>query len=553
MGLSGKPYQRSGGPFSRGGGGGGRGGNEGRGGRGGGRNGANNNDSRKAGRDRNGGGGGNNSNNNDRNNNNTNNNSNNNRNSNNNGGRGGGRGGGPRTQAGNDVIGTLLQLMFDRHAQTMYNPELGLLNLAMFKQSPDLASAQSAIDFNNVAFCKSLVAVIKASPIGVPRIIDVSGNDIGSPSNFLRALLDEGMNTIIGFNFGNNRIKDVGFAGLISRFHNLADLSVANNPITDPHYRRTLAKRLPSLSFIDGTSVERPPLSLPYPKPAAPTPDALSVLTFVNDALLNALVSNNAQMLMATYHPDAVLSCSSEENFAISCQILPTTDKCIREDFATLKHALKDCNADLNNRGGVSRIVKGRTQIMAALEKTLYHRKFLTHHELNPNATVSFLSTSAAVVPAAVVTIHGTMKWLPVAAQNETPREALFDRTLTLVSAAGGGWQVTNDIVHLRRARGEAPLFFANSPQRIDRLCKGFGSIYPPEIFAALVDISANDKEYYELRNGIPKAIMEQSYLATGGDSAKTVRAAKLSVMRQCTPQQAHEALEAVGYDMSRV
>eukprot|EP00744_Colponema_vietnamica_P016148 GILI01022641.1.p1 GENE.GILI01022641.1~~GILI01022641.1.p1 ORF type:complete len:481 (+),score=121.28 GILI01022641.1:146-1444(+) len=432
----------------------------------------------------------------------------------------------------------------------MYDSNTGILNLASFREAPDLVAVQSAIDFNAVAFCKSLVYAIKNSPVGIPRFINLANNRISNLTSFLRAIDDEGMSGgIVGLALSNNNLKDVNFVGVLTRFNSLTELALDNNPFADPHYRRVLERRLTNLNTLNGESIRRPPLGLPFPNHSNLSPDAKNILMFLETALFQALSAGNTQLLMTTYHQEAVFACSAEQRFNIP--VPQGCEKNIREDTVSLRNSLRDNDSNLLNRGGVSRVVKGRTQLLATLENSLYHKKFRTHHQLIGDGNVSFITSTP--VPVAVATVHGKMMWLHQNQnQSEAPRSALFDRTITLVSV-NGGWQVTNDIMYLRRQFTEEPLFFADNPSRIDHLCKSFGSVYPPEIFAAFVAASSSDKDYYNLRDGIPKEIIEQCYQMGGNDATRCVAIAKLALARQCAPQDAFNALNAVGFDASRL
>ncbi|ORC91767.1 nuclear RNA export factor 1/2 [Trypanosoma theileri] len=462
---------------------------------------------------------------------------NNNNNNNKNGGGGGGGGGGVATS----VMTTLLDLLFQKSSNTIFDPSSGMLNLSSFHESPDLASVQRSVDFNSVAFCKSLVDVIK-NKIGTSlRILALNNNSIRKLTAFLAALEEADVHRgITAISATGNQVSDLTFLGPLKKYESLGELLLEGNPVAKRgDYKTQVLKCLPKLMMLDGQLIDRALLRLPNPVPSTLNDMQVNVLRFLETGVFAAAAAGNYDALVNMYGPTAVCSVSRAEepiprhlplDAAHNCQALSGPQRNIMtNDFVLLrKHVQwRNLHSDVHS---LRHVAIGRAKASLAIQSIGGGtKKFITvSHELNGNASVVFLSQNMKV-PTCVVTIHGRLFWhwspknsdgTDVFTKAEAPFFAcFFDRTMTLLlDSTGSTWTIQNDMVFLRPDRtlvrgdgtASSPLFFANEASRVETMRRRFMPKASPEVMRVVIERLGSDADVQAFIMGHLATLPEQ-------------------------------------------
>lgn len=477
----------------------------------------------------------------------------------------------------------MLGLMFEKHAGILYNSDTGMLNLAAFREGPDLQGVLSFIDFNKANFCEALATVIK-DKIGAVRFINFQNNNVKNVGTIFRSLNDAGLAYhIMGLSFANNVVEDLGFVGQLPHFTNLQEISFSNNPVQKKHnYRNAITRKAPTLVMLDAEGITRPPMQLPNPTPASGFDEqTLSVLQYLERAYFSSLCSNNGEALMSVIHPDVHFSmCVTGKIRVPYGGLLPegalnnvppqqrdavtNAHRQMGNDMKHLEQTLKTRSNNFLHKDQSKGIVKGRTQVMLNFEKGLYNARFLTNHEISGNANVRFVTASK--VPIAQVAVHGLISWSPVisaqlASVGFPPLSfsAYFDRSITLVLPESNSWLVTNDSITLREVYTspytDEPLYFATNKHHVQRLCAqapftSFG--YPPEIVMEFANNASSDAEIVDIVCNVNPASVGEALAMCNNNNVNAARVGLLAAKKGCSVEDAFKTLSAVNFDMSK-
>ena len=441
----------------------------------------------------------------------------------------------------------MLTLLFEKQAQTLFDASSGMLNLAHFKECPDLESVQKSVDFSTVAFCRSLVAVIQAK-LGLPRFINLNNNNITTLTMFLGALVDANLHDSVGgISACNNNLTDFKFLGPLKKFTNLQELVLAGNDISSkPNYVKEITRALPGLLGLDGQSVRRPPLALPYPIRPPLSQEAVSVLQMLEVSLLQQLSAKNLDTLLSLYHTDALFSFTFGSRFKFKSFPMSNSNKG-NKSLANDLHARSrssEHRRDLLDIHGMKNFSKGKAKIQLAQQNNVYLKNFDVLHHVDGAANVVFLS-DAMKVPTCIVTIHGKMQWVHNKCRDEV-QVACFDRTFALVFTTA--WEITNDMLNIREEKHE-PLSFPDNPSNIALLQRKLG--LEESIVQAVVKQANSESDLaWMLADLTPQVIQECAPYASG-DANKLVSLARVAAQRQVDAKSAFGMLSATGFDVT--
>lgn len=449
-------------------------------------------------------------------NNNSNNNNNNNSNNNNNAA--------AVTKALAGALEGTLRLVFTQYP--VYDQGNDVLKLCgMQKGVPELSKMASSVDFNTAVFCTTLANVVHNMFPGVQNI-DVSDNKISNPTALLRAFRDKGMgNTVRGFNFSNNSIKDVSTLNMLSSFKHLHEISCSGNPMcSSAGNMQFLVKKAPWLKVIDGTDVATRPLSLPWPRPADVTkPEALQALEFVQVVLLN-MADNGPDSVSACYHPMATFSLSL---VGAAPNIGKAASQNAAKELRDLRQTQEKFEHDLKSNAK-SRISAGAAGVVKHMGNLLYRtRSLMCRHQINVDAHVVRMAQGVPQ-PMTIVTVHGVISWAHRDSPNAVVSNA-FDRTFTLLPQlnANGGppFSIANDMLSLRPMEGNnadtmAVLFSPKNDLFIKKHVEPQTAHSDPAIVLAMVECCSSDADLEaakaELNNAGPNAMAEAIAAAQG-------------------------------------
>lgn len=450
---------------------------------------------------------------------------------------------------------TLLDLLFQKSSAMIFDSQSGTLNLSGFCESPDLVSVQHSVDFNSVAFCKSLVNVIK-NKIGTSlRILALNNNNIRKLTVLLAAMEEADVhNGITAISATGNQISDFGLLGPLKKYANLGELLLEGNPLTKrDDYRTQVIKSLPKLMMLDGQLIDRALLRLPNPVPATLNDAQVGVLRFIEGNVFQTATSRNYDALMNLYNPGAVCSVSRAEepiprnlpfDATHNCQKLtPQQRNVLGNDFVTLRKLVQWRNI-LTDVHSLRHVSTGRAKASLLLQALGGgEKKFISvSHELNENANVVFLSQNMKI-PTCVLTIHGKMfwHWSPKNANGDDlyPRHeapfftCFFDRTMTLLlNTATNVWTIQNDMIFMRPDRttvnekgfATPPLFFANEATRVEKMRRRYLPKATPEVMRAIIEQLGSDQDLQAFIMGhlatlpgdlVERALTDSSVLAT--------------------------------------
>ncbi|KAG8347837.1 hypothetical protein ERJ75_000323600 [Trypanosoma vivax] len=436
----------------------------------------------------------------------------------------GGGSGGCSTQL-SSVMSTLLNLLFQKSSNTIFDAQSGTLNLSKFGENPDLKDVQKSVDFNSVAFCKSLVSVVKANIGDALRIIVLNDNNVRKAVPFFSALSEAGIHGgVTAISATGNGLTDFGFLAPLKGYDNLGELLLEGNPVTQrDDYRPRVLRSLPNLMMLDGQVIDRALLRLPNPVPATLNEMQVGVLRFLEASLFATTAAGNYDTLVNVYSPNAVVSVSRSDEPLPSYLPMDAKHNCgslnsatrsaIASDFAYLRKRVpwRNLHNDVHSLRNVS---LGRAKASLTLKEIGGGEKCLSvSHELNSNANVIFLSQNMSV-PICVVTLHGRIFWhwcpkasvaMEATARNEVPFfSCCFDRTLSLVlDTSGSSWSVHNDMIFLRPDHKlfledgsfSPTIFFANESQRVETMRRRYLQQATHDVMRIIVENTVSDAD----------------------------------------------------------
>lgn len=450
------------------------------------------------------------------------------------------------------MMTALLKLIFQKQQHSLYDSEKNAVNLSCLRNCDDLNDVKGSIDFNTVAFCDSLAAVIKSTIVPPPSVIQVDDNDIKSLGHFLRSLEKVELHSqIVAISARNNKILTTDFVNGLKSFTSLLELALNDNPVTDVEdYRSIVRRQLPHLVGLDMKSIETDPLSLPWPTFPAPDDACIPILQFVeahSRAGMNQLPDyycDEACFSLVLSSPQAALTAERDESAAL----IP---KDVVRDIMACK--LRQIDNDHNVVKGVKSqsMFRGRSMVCSKILECLYPQSFDVGIELHGCPQVTFVDGSSKL---AVVTVHGHILWRSQTCAMSIVRRRM-SRTLTVLPpAADGRLLIANDLFSLLCADNDAILFDARNSTRLERFSRRFD--VPRGVVDEIARTTATDAELStvlrELR-GVPLPVMEECAALVGGDASIAVSVARLVVGKSLTPTQAAAAFESIGRNSSRL
>lgn len=479
-------------------------------------------------------------------------------------GTGGGASKGPlviKGGSGNQILATLIKLLFEKSQSAIYTAEERRLNISNFKASPDVADMVSSIDFNTSFFCDALCSAIadKLGPTGMV-ILDLSNNEIRTITHIVNALKKYGLHTnLSALSLAGNQINGTDFMLQLQSFPNLQQIVFMGNPVANqPDYRSLVRKRLPNLVGLDKQPIQRPPLGLPWPlRTSSSTSEVTSLaLNFVGNYfdMINAQGLDN---VIDRYHPQAIFSFSyvseaanvkwdgegmagtntpgpsSTGGILTSPNRRPLPNKDVLRDVTTLRVKQSEGNHNLLKGIKATNIGKGRAEVVSKLSHLIYQRNFVVEHQFHSAVNASFLPEGSHLpFSMVVVTLHGYMCWRHRTAP-DVSFTRVFDRTMTLIpngnstdSNGNPSLLIANDMVELRPNASDA-LFFSDNTERVETVSRKF-NLPPPIVFASMsMCDSASDVEWFgllsELQNSVPISLLEMVAVQLGADNIPQV------------------------------
>lgn len=437
--------------------------------------------------------------------------------------------------AGADVMKVLLSLLFEKSYSQVFTESTGMLNLSNTRASPDLASVQKRVDYNNVAFCKILAEVLREKFADRIRVLQLDDNGIRSIKVFLAALADADIHRgITAISAVNNSINEMNFVGTLKRFEGLNELLLTGNPVqSQKGYASQLITSLPRLNMVDGAPVERALLRLPNPVPAAaPSAEQFGVLSYLEQSLFSAMASRNFDVMRSVY--SGTLSA-----FSISRGVEPLPSRMplsaanntgdlekvmrnqMQADLSRLRNKMEVRNLATDSTGTLRNVAIGQQAVITKLHQVCGDgQSFYVEIEFNPNFNMMFMDhTYHMKSPVCVLTVHGKMRfvWNPVhpdtKLQTFAPNKApmlgtFFDRTMSLIYDGNTNqWNVANDMLNLRPDRTivhddgtlSCPLFFANAPSRVEQLRRRLMPSLSAEVMMELVNAAGSDEDVKQM------------------------------------------------------
>ncbi|TPP46023.1 hypothetical protein CGC20_32535 [Leishmania donovani] len=435
------------------------------------------------------------------------------------------------SSGGADVMKVLLSLLFEKSYSQIFNEANGLLNLSNTRASPDLEPVQKRVDYNSVAFCKVLAEVLREKFADRIRVLQLDDNSIRQLKVLLTALADADIHRgITAISARNNSINDLSFVSGLKRYDGLNELLLIGNPVTNQKdYSTRLSRDLPRLNMIDGVAVDRALLRLPNPvNSAPPSQQQLSVLHYLEQTMFQSMASRNYDAITYLYGSQfSALSISRgpeplPQRVPVSA-VLNTGDleKQLRNqmqaDVSKLRSSQDFRNLATDSAGSMRNIAKGPQEIVSKLRNMCGGDKSIAVEiEFNPNFSVVMMDQSYHMrVPVCVVTVHGKMRYLwnpirPETQQSTFPAgkapmiSTFFDRTLTLTwDGNTNAWSIANDMVLMRPDRAvvhddgtpSSPLFFANTPSRIEQMRRRLMPGITADVMAVIVNATSSDEE----------------------------------------------------------
>lgn len=463
----------------------------------------------------------------------------------------------------NQILVTLLKLVFDVTGTTegVYR-DGGQLHLTRFADLANLRDVKSQIDFNAVFFCSALCEVIKEKCRDAVFVL-LDDNNIRNLHVFLKAMRDHGLVHIQGISACGNNIASTDFTAHLRPFKQLVELRLMGNPVTaNERYREAVRKALPDLVILDGESVHRPPLSLPWPQPPRmSSEDGQNLINVLAERFFDVAERRGPDAAITVYHEDALFTLSIAPGGEMKGPEVSTDfprRQDVLKDFVTLRLAQNDrCRNIVTTRGPV-RAVRGRADIGAALRHCLYPRGIAVQHNLvNAGITCEFIPCASGTV--AMLTIHGTMTWihslLPDPQQGGVSRH--YERIMCVLPDTNSpiGFYITNDCVLLRAVDTMEPLWAGNAPARMELMGRKY-SVHPG-IMEKIVPICKSDREVYDLAvtglQNMPFEAFQECLNCADGNEEQAVHVARVASSFGVPPGRAKELLVKLNWDLGQV
>ena len=446
-----------------------------------------------------------------------------------------------------DVLAVALKLVFEKN-QSIVIDEAGVVCLNELQKCADLDPVKSSIDFNSKAFCDTLCRVIKDA-FGAPQYLQIDGNGVKSLTHFLRAMRECDLHeTIKGISAANNQLSTYDFLHDLKSFRSLKELRFVGNPIAARSDYRSHIRTLPQLEGLDGESVERLPLELPWPLRSNEFGEREAQLLQLLEADFFQVVESGGLDRVELLHPSVRFSVSFESDVVIRApQVSGPSKREIVEDYVRLRQAMEGRNSNLK-LPHTRKMVGGRTEALSAMRYSLYPRNFEVHHELDSNADIQIFPDQQY----AVATLHGTMQWRHVKQMpSENPVCRIFDRTFVLTFE--DRWYVTNDMVRLRHV-APSVLLFPDSESRVIRLGRKYEIELP--LLTSIIKSCTSDYELHlavqDIKQLTPEQVSECFAVANGND-AHAIAVARIACRHHIYPASAYTILQTAHFSLDEV
>jgi hypothetical protein len=435
------------------------------------------------------------------------------------------------TGAGADVMKALLSLLFEKSYRQIFVEESGKLDLSNMRASPDLESVQKRVDFNSVSFCKVLAEVLREKFADRIRVLQLDDNNIRQFKVFLSALADADIHRgITAISAMRNSINDLSFISALRRYDNLNEVLLRENSVTNQkEYMEQLIRQLPRLTFVDGVPVDRALLRLPNPLPSSgPSQPQLDILMYLEQTLFRVMATSTFDAALTLYNPHfSALSVDRGQeplpqrvpmnSITNTSDLEKTMRTQMQADLSKMRSSVEFRNLATDSAGSMRNVAKGPQDIIKKLRTVCGDGKSMTVEvEFNPNFNVIFMNESYHMrVPVCVLTVHGKMRyrWNPIHTDTRQPTFApgkapcistFFDRTMSLTYDGNTGtWAIANDMLLLRPDRivvhddgtPSCPLFFANTPARVEQMRRRLMPGVSPEVMMAIVNGTGSDDD----------------------------------------------------------
>ncbi|KPA81027.1 hypothetical protein ABB37_04398 [Leptomonas pyrrhocoris] len=432
---------------------------------------------------------------------------------------------------GADVMKVLLSLLFEKSYSQIFEESSGKLDLSNMRASPDLETVQKRVDYNSVSFCKVLAEVLREKFADRIRVLQMDDNSIRQFKVILSALADADIHRgITAISAMRNSINDLSFISGLRRYDSLNELLLRDNSVVNQkEYMPQLIKQLPRLTFIDGVPVDRALLRLPNPLPsAAPSQQQLDILMYLEQTLFSAMASGNFDAALTLYGQQfSALSVNRGQEplpqrvpmnaIANTSDLEKPMRNQMQADLSRLRSQMEFRNLATDSAGSMRNVARGPQEIIKKLRSVCGDGKPMNVEvEFNPNFNVVFMDQSYHMrVPVCVLTVHGKMRyrWNPIHADTRQPTfpagkapciSTFFDRTMSLMwDGNTNSWAIANDMLLLRPDRTvvhddgtpSCPLFFANTPSRIEQMRRRLMPGITPEVMAAIVNATGSDED----------------------------------------------------------
>lgn len=432
---------------------------------------------------------------------------------------------------GADVMKVLLSLLFEKSYHQIFDEASGKLDLSNMRASPDLETVQKRVDFNSVSFCKVLAEVLREKFADRIRVLQMDDDSIRqfkvALTAFAAADIHRGITAISAM---RNSIADLGFVSGLRGYDSLNELLLRDNSVTNQkEYRTQLIRQLPRLTFIDGVPVDRALLRLPNPLRSGPaSQQQLNILMYLEQTLFSAMASGSLDTALSLYGMQfSALSVSRGQEplpqrvplnaIANTSDLEKTMRNQMQADLSKLRSQMEFRNLATDSAGSMRNVAKGPQEVIKKLRTVCGDGKSMNVEvEFDPNFNVIFMDQSYHMrVPVCVLTVHGKMRYrwnpvhpdtrLPTFPANKAPSiSTFFDRTMSLTwDTTTNTWAIANDMLLLRPDRvvmhddgtPSSPLFFANTPARIEQMRRRLMPGITAEVMTAIVNGTGSDED----------------------------------------------------------
>eukprot|EP00759_Apiculatamorpha_spiralis_P008658 PhF_6_TR15608/c0_g1_i1/m.24207/K14284/NXF, TAP, MEX67; nuclear RNA export factor len=414
------------------------------------------------------------------------------------GGRGGGGGGGHQNKevSAHSLLVNTLQLIIEKHSLLV---QPNIIKLSDLPNVPDLQGVY--LDLNTNKTCEAICMCIKRNFPNVDTIV-LDCNKIKDPSVMFQAMKKLDMaGDIKAISMSRNPISGYQFINHLKVFPALQELRFSDTPIAqDAGYRRQISKALPNLLLLDGDTVERNELNLPWPVYPGGAPNARNFVIEFTRGYFGRIEDGDIDSLAQTYHPNAVMSITTSPDFNLNAA-RNTPGAEVKVLNSMQNDITQNRNRNILKASSTSAIIKrasrGMVDIVATLKKCLYHDPVRVSHIIDYDEHLSVIEPNATDREKfLIVKFHGMMEFR-TPGNADSPTKRLFDRTWVLVTANNPCQvAITNDLIHLR-GYNLAPMWLPQMGDRAQKLTQRYG--IPPNISEEVISVSHSDTSCHSI------------------------------------------------------